>query len=38
MDTWLRLGGPHHQVLHAGRHMEDWGVFSELAGLELVSA
>jgi L-arabinose isomerase len=34
MDTWLRLGGPHHQVLNPGRHEHAWRTFSELAGLE----
>jgi L-arabinose isomerase len=35
MDGWLRLGGPHHQVLNPGRHAGAWGVFAEMAGLEL---
>jgi L-arabinose isomerase len=35
MDGWLRYGGPHHQVLNQGRQAEAWGVFAELAGLEL---
>jgi L-arabinose isomerase len=35
MDAWLRLGGPHHQVLNPGRQADAWGTFSELAGLEL---
>jgi L-arabinose isomerase len=34
MDAWLRLGGPHHQVLNPGRHGETWAVFCELAGVE----
>ncbi len=34
MDAWLRLGGPHHQVLNPGRHGEAWRVFCELAGIE----
>jgi L-arabinose isomerase len=34
MDAWLRLGGPHHQVLHPGRQAHAWKLFSELAGLE----
>ena len=34
MDAWLRLGGPHHQVLNPGRHAEAWRVFCELAGIE----
>jgi L-arabinose isomerase len=35
MDAWLRLGGPHHQVLNSGRQADAWRTFSELAGLEL---
>jgi L-arabinose isomerase len=35
LNAWLRLGGPHHQVLHPGRRSEAWSVFAELAGLEL---
>jgi L-arabinose isomerase len=38
MDAWLRLGGPHHQILNPGRHTDAWRVFSGLAGLELVQA
>jgi L-arabinose isomerase len=38
MDTWLRLGGPHHQVLNPGRHAHAWRTFSELAGLEFEEA
>jgi L-arabinose isomerase len=34
MNAWLRLGGPHHQVLNPGRQGEDWRVFCELAGIE----
>jgi L-arabinose isomerase len=34
MDAWLRLGGPHHQVLNPGRRGADWAVFCELAGIE----
>jgi L-arabinose isomerase len=34
MNAWLRLGGPHHQVLNWGRHGEDWRVFCELAGID----
>ena len=34
MDAWLRLGGPHHQVLNPGRQAEAWRVFCELAGIE----
>jgi L-arabinose isomerase len=38
MDGWLRLGGPHHQVLNPGRQADAWWVFSDLAGLEFVRA
>jgi L-arabinose isomerase len=34
MDDWLRLGGPHHQVMNLGRHAADWRVFCELGGIE----
>jgi L-arabinose isomerase len=34
MDAWLRLGGPHHQVLNPGHQGEAWRVFCELAGIE----
>jgi L-arabinose isomerase len=35
MDAWLKLGGPHHQVLNPGRTVAAWGSFCELAGIEL---
>jgi L-arabinose isomerase len=35
MDAWLRLGGPHHQILNPGRQAAAWRVFGELAGVEL---
>ena len=38
MDAWLRLGGPHHQVLNPGRQAQAWRTFSELAGLEFAVA
>jgi L-arabinose isomerase len=38
MDAWLRLGGPHHQVMNPGRHAKAWRRFSELAGLEFAVA
>jgi L-arabinose isomerase len=38
MDTWLRLGGPHHQVLNPGRQAHAWRAFSDLAGLEFAVA
>jgi L-arabinose isomerase len=34
MDGWLRLGGPHHQVLNPGRTARAWRTFGELAGIE----
>jgi L-arabinose isomerase len=38
MDAWLRLGGPHHQILNPGRQSEAWRVFAELAGVEFATA
>jgi L-arabinose isomerase len=38
MDTWLRRGGPHHQILNPGRQAEAWRVFTELAGVEFETA
>ena len=38
MNAWLRLGGPHHQVLNPGHRAADWAVFCELAGIELAQA
>jgi L-arabinose isomerase len=38
MDAWLRLGGPHHQVLNPGRRAPAWRTFCELAGLEFAAA
>ena len=38
MNAWLRLGGPHHQVLNPGHRAADWEVFCELAGIELALA
>ena len=38
MDAWLRLGGPHHQILNPGRQTEAWRAFSELAGVEFATA
>jgi L-arabinose isomerase len=35
MNAWLRLGGPHHQVLNPGHRAGEWEVFCELAGIEL---
>jgi L-arabinose isomerase len=35
MDAWLRLGGPHHQVLNPGRQVDAWRLFCEAAGVEL---
>jgi L-arabinose isomerase len=38
MDAWLRLGGPHHQILNPGRHADAWRVFSGMAGLDFAQA
>jgi L-arabinose isomerase len=38
MDRWLRLGGPHHQVLNPGHRAREWEVFCELAGIEFTTA
>ncbi|MCW2982860.1 MAG: araA [Conexibacter sp.] len=38
MDAWLRLGGPHHQVLNPGRHASAWEAFCEAAGVEFTTA
>jgi L-arabinose isomerase len=38
MDAWLRLGGPHHQVLNPGRQAEAWRTFAELASIEYARA
>ena len=37
MDGWLRLGGPHHQVLNSGRVADRWRTFATLAGIEFRS-
>jgi L-arabinose isomerase len=36
MNAWLRLGGPHHQVLNPGHVAASWEIFGELAGIEVV--
>jgi L-arabinose isomerase len=36
MNAWLRLGGPHHQVLNPGHVAGSWEVFGELAGIEVL--
>jgi L-arabinose isomerase len=36
LNAWLRLGGPHHQVLNLGHEADAWRTFSDLAGLEFV--
>ena len=38
MNAWLRLGGPHHQVLNPGHTAASWHIFGELAGIEVVEA
>jgi L-arabinose isomerase len=38
MDAWLRLGGPHHQVLNPGHQAAAWRTFAELAGIEYAQA
>ncbi len=38
MNAWLRLGGPHHQVLNPGHRSGDWRIFCELAGIEFTAA
>jgi L-arabinose isomerase len=38
LDAWLRLGGPHHQVLNPGRHRDDWARFCEATRIELTIA
>jgi L-arabinose isomerase len=35
-DAWLRSGGPHHQVLNLGRRANEWRLFGEAAGIEVV--
>ncbi|WP_051324870.1 L-fucose/L-arabinose isomerase family protein [Candidatus Solirubrobacter pratensis] len=37
MNRWLRLGGPHHQVLNLGGRAAEWEIFCELAGIEFSS-
>jgi L-arabinose isomerase len=37
MDAWLRLGGPHHQVLVPGREAAAWSTFAELTGIEFAT-
>jgi L-arabinose isomerase len=38
MEAWLRLGGPHHQVLNPGRHADAWWAFCEASGVEYTTA
>jgi L-arabinose isomerase len=38
MNAWLKLGGPHHQVLNPGHRAQDWRTFCELAGIEFTTA
>jgi L-arabinose isomerase C-terminal domain len=37
INAWLRLGGPHHQVLNPGHVAGSWEVFGELSGIEVLS-
>ena len=37
-NRWLKLGGPHHQVLVPGRVAEDWRLFCDAAEIELTLA
>jgi L-arabinose isomerase len=37
-NAWLKLGGPHHQVLCDGHRAENWRLFCEAAGIELTLA
>jgi L-arabinose isomerase len=37
-SSWLKLGGPHHQVLSPGRTADDWRLFCQAAGIELTVA
>jgi len=34
-DSWLRAGGPHHQVLNPGHRAREWRLFCAEAGVEL---
>jgi L-arabinose isomerase len=38
MNAWLKLGGPHHQVLNPGHRADAWRTFCELAGIEFTTA
>jgi L-arabinose isomerase len=38
MNAWLRLGGPHHQVLNPGHQAPAWRTFCELSGMEFAVA
>src|SRR3954453_24034711 len=38
LNAWLRLGGPHHQVLNPGPPAGAWRTFTELAGIEFAQA
>ena len=37
-NAWLKLGGPHHQVLTDGHKAEEWRLFCDAAGIELTLA
>jgi L-arabinose isomerase len=36
-DAWLKAGGPHHQVLNYGHRLEEWRLFCDALGIELVA-
>ncbi|MGZ4398684.1 MAG: L-arabinose isomerase family protein [Gaiellaceae bacterium] len=36
-DAWLKAGGPHHQVLNYGHRLEEWRLFCDATGIELVA-
>jgi len=36
-NAWLKAGGPHHQVLNYGHRLEEWRLFCDAGGVELVA-
>jgi L-arabinose isomerase len=36
MDTWLSVGGTHHQVLSLGEHSQRWKMLCDIYGIEYV--